>query len=270
MIQDINVYLENLLTQAIEFAPSLLIALATILVGYLLGRIIEKLIKRLILYLNSRLNQGLQGTTINVDLSSLATFVSGLFFWVIIIVSLLISIRVLGLTLSGVWLDKVIGFLPNLIVAIVIVLAGITSGHLLGRLIRKAAIRTGSTNGRYLSMVVRYLILFVALVVAVDQIGIDIVFLKDLLVVVLAALLFGASFSFGLGAKTSISNILGSYYFRKTHQLGTRIRFGDIEGTIVKITDYSVSLETNEGVVVIPAKSFSENHVVIVRKDENT
>ncbi|MGB3852094.1 MAG: mechanosensitive ion channel domain-containing protein [Tunicatimonas sp.] len=269
MKQDIYVYLENLLAEAIEFVPKLLVALAVILVGYLLGRVIEKGIKRLILYFNSRVNRGLPGATLNVDLSTSASFISSVFFWIIITVSLLICVQILGLDLSGIWFDRIIGYIPNIVAAVIIVFLGIIAGRLLGKLTQKAASRTGSMNGKYLSKVVRYLILFLAIVVAVDQIGVDIAFLKDLFVIILAALLFGASFSFGLGAKISVSNILGSYYFRKTHQLGTRIRLGDIEGTIVEIADHAVSLETNDGLVVIPAKRFSENDVTIVRIDKN-
>ncbi|MGB3586871.1 MAG: hypothetical protein WBA23_10040 [Tunicatimonas sp.] len=270
MKQDIYVYLENLLSGASEFLPRLLIALSVLLLGYLLGRLIEGGVRRLILYLNSRVNRGLQRSTLNVDLRGTATFISTLFFWIAIVVSLLIGLQILGLTLSGVWLDRIIEYVPNLIAAIVIALAGITLSRLLAKLIRKAALRTGSSSGKYLSNLVKYLILFITLVVAVDQIGIDIVFLKDLFVVLLAFLLFGASFSFGLGAKTSVSNILGAYYFRKSHQLGTRIRLEDIEGTIVKITDHAVSLETKVGLVVVPAKRFNEHNVTIVREDENT
>ncbi len=270
MKQDIYLYLENLLSEVVEFVPRLLIALLVILIGYLLGRVIERITKRLILYLNRSVNRSLKGATLSVDLSSSAAFIASIFFWVTIVVSLLICLRILGLDFSGIWLDRVIGYIPNLIAAVIIISVGFATSHLLGKLIRKAATRTENTNGKYLSIVARFFILFVALVVATDQIGVDIVFLKDLFVVIIAFLLFGAAFSFGLGAKVSISNILGSYYFRKTHQLGTRIRLGDIEGTIVKITDYAVSLETNVGLVIIPAKSFNENHVTIIREDENT
>ncbi|WKN41266.1 mechanosensitive ion channel family protein [Tunicatimonas pelagia] len=269
MKQDIYVYLENLLSEFIEFAPQLLTALSVLLLGYVLGRVIEGAVRRLILYLNSSVNRGLPGTTLNIDLRSTATFTSIAFFWIAITVSLLISLRILGLTLSGGWFDRIVEYVPNLIAAVIIVLVGIALSRLLAKLIRKGALRTGSSSGKYLSTVVKYLILFVTLVVAIDQIGIDIVFLEDLFVVLLASLLFGASFSFGLGAKTSVSNILGSYYFRKTHRLGTRIRLEDIEGTIVKISDHAISLETKEGLVVVPAKRFSEHNVTIV-KDENT
>jgi small-conductance mechanosensitive channel len=269
MKQDIYVYLENLLSEVMEFAPRLLMALVTILIGYLLGRVVASAIKRLILYLNRRANQGLRGATLNIDLRSSATFISSTFFWIIISVAILVCIRILGLEFSGFWLDQIIAYIPNIVAAVIIIFVGIIAGRLLGELVRKTASRTGGFNGKHLSVLVRYLTLFVAAIVAVDQIGVDIVFLEDLLLIVLAALLFGASFSFGLGAKTSVSNILGSYYFRKTHQLGTRIRFGDIEGTVVKISDHAVSLETNAGLVVVPAKRFNENDVIVVRIDEN-
>jgi hypothetical protein len=60
---------------------------------------------------------------------------------------------------------------------------------------------------------------------------------------------------------------MASYYFRKTHQLGTRIRIGENEGTIIKITDFAVFLENEEGVVVVPTKEFNDKQVTIVKED---
>ena len=107
--------------------------------------------------------------------------------------------------------------------------------------------------------------MFIAVVIAVDQLGVDIAFLTNLFIIILASLLFGASLAFGLGAKTSVSNILGAYYVRKSHRLGTTVRLGDLQGTIVKITDHAICLETSAGLVMVPAKEFSESSITIIK-----
>lgn len=268
MKEDVNTLLNNLLDNAVEFLPRLFMALLVVATGYILAQIVKRLIRRFILYLDSRLQQRLSGTMLDVDLKSSSSFISGTFFWVILVVALLICVQVLGLEFLGAWLDRAIAYLPNVLVAVIIVFVGTISGRLLGDLAKSAASGTGIANGEHLRRVVRYLLLFISIVIALDQLGIDIVFLKDIFIIVVAALLFGASLAFALGAKTSVSNILGAYYIRKTHQVGTRIRFGDIEGTIVKITDYAVSVETDNGLKVIPAKKFNENDVTVVEADE--
>lgn len=102
--------------------------------------------------------------------------------------------------------------------------------------------------------------------IAVDQLGVDIAFLTNLFIIILSSILFGAALAFGLGARTSISNILGSYYVRKSYELGSKIKLEDLEGTIVKINDHSIALETKSGTVLIPAKDFSESRVTIIKE----
>lgn len=265
MKEDIYSFLENLAEGFMLILPRLAIAVLVLFTGYLIGRLLKKLVRRFILFLNTRMNQQLQSSMLNVDLKSSATFISAAFFWIIIVISLLICIEILKLDFLSAWFDKIVRYVPNILAAIVIVFVGIISGRLLSDLIQSAASRTGMANGKFLGKVVRYLILFVAIVIAVDQVGVDIAFLSNLFIVILASLLFGASLAFALGARTSVSNILGSHYARKTHQIGVKIKIGDIEGTIVKITDHAISIETKSGLMVIPAKDFSESRVLIIK-----
>lgn len=265
MKEEIDSFLSTLISGFTDLLPRLIIAVVVILIGFLLGRLVKKLVHRFILFLNKNLNQRLQERMLKVDFKASATFVAGTFFWIILTISILIAIRILSLDFFSGWFAVIVSYLPNILAAVVITFIGIISGRLLGDLIYSAASRTGIANGKFLGRTVRYLIVFIAIVIAVGQLGIDILFLTNLFIIILASLLFGASLAFGLGAKTSVSNILGSYYVRKSHQVGTAIRLGDLEGTIVKITDHSISLKTSEGVVVIPAKEFNENRITIIK-----
>jgi len=267
MEDNISEFLKDLLSGFFDLLPILITVIFILLIGYLLGRLIQHLVRRFILYLNEKMNQQLQNSMLNVDLKNSAQIIARTLFWIIIIISILISIQILHLDFLTLWFDRIVGYLPNILVAVIIVFVGIVSGRLLSDLIKSAASRTGIVNGIWLGSVVKYLTLFVSIVIAVDQLGVDIAFLTNLVIIILASLLFGASLAFGLGAKTAVSNILGSYYVRKSHQLGTRIRLGEVEGTIVKITDYSVSIETKTGLILVPAKEFNESHVTIIRED---
>jgi small-conductance mechanosensitive channel len=82
----------------------------------------------------------------------------------------------------------------------------------------------------------------------------------------ISALLFGAALAFGLGARTSISNILGAYYVKKSLNIGDKVEIGENKGVIVKIDDHAVSLETKTGILMIPAKDFNEMQVSLIKK----
>lgn len=266
MKDDIYALLTNLWSNIIQLLPKLIISIVVILLGYLLARLVRRLVRRFILSLDENLNQRLGVKMLNVDLRSSATFISATFFWIIIALTILICIQILKLEFLNVLLNNVISYLPNILAAVIIVFVGIISSRVLGDLIKSATSSTGLTNGKYLGRVAKYLVLFVSAIIAVGQLGIDIDFLTNLFIIILASLLFGASLSFGLGAKVSVSNILGSYYVRMSHQPGNRVKIDNLEGTITKITDHSVFITTETGTTIIPANEFSNTRVTIIHE----
>jgi len=267
MKEDVGGFIEKLIENGLILLPKIILAVLVFVAGYIIARIVEKLIRKLIVYLNQTLNARLQSRLLNVDLKASAKFISKIIFWFILLLALLICLQILDLKFLSYWFDRLIAYVPNVIVAVVIIFFGIIAGRLLGDLIKSAVSKTGIANGAYMGRAVRYLILFVAVVVALDQLGVNIGFLTNLFLILLTSLLFGASLAFGLGAKNSIKNIFGSYYVRKTFEIGMRIRCGKLEGIIVKISEYAILIETIDGVVVIPAKNFSNENVTVIKEE---
>ncbi|MGB5529022.1 MAG: mechanosensitive ion channel domain-containing protein, partial [Ignavibacteriaceae bacterium] len=97
-------------------------------------------------------------------------------------------------------------------------------------------------------------------------IGIDIAIVTIIISIIIGALLFSAALSFGLGAKTSVSNIIASYYVHSTYQEGNIIKINNIEGKIIQISSTAVILDTPEGQVSIPAKEFNEQTSILIKK----
>jgi small-conductance mechanosensitive channel len=109
-----------------------------------------------------------------------------------------------------------------------------------------------------LGRVVQVVILFTTLVIGIEQIGINVGFLTNVLLVIIGVLLAGGALAFGLGAKTLIANIIGAQYLRKHCRIGEWMRLGDVEGIIVEVTQTSIVLDTELGRTVIPAQHFQE------------
>jgi small-conductance mechanosensitive channel len=262
--------LEEFADQITVILPDLLLATVILLLGFLIGKLVKGLVKRFILYLNTRLNQRFLSSSVSIELQGTAAFVSSAFFWIIISVTVLICINILRLDFLGDLFEEIINYLPNILAAIVIIFAGIIFGRLFSDLLRSTLARTGLVaNRRVLINGVRYFTIFVAVMIAADQLGIQVKFLIGVIDIVLAALLFGAALAFGLGAQHSVSNILGSYYAKKDYQTGMQIKYNDLNGVIVKITDHAIHLETAEGRTIIPAKNFNEATVTIIKEGED-
>ncbi len=267
--EDVLLFGENLIARLTAILPSVITSLIILLLGYFLGRLFQRLIKRLILHINEKMKARLQGSILNLNLRSSAVFISATFFWIIISIAVLIAIQILEFNILNDLLERAMLYLPNIVAAILIVYAGLIFGRLLSNLLQSATTQSGIANKSFISIAVRYFIILIAVIIASDQLGIHIDFLTDVIDIILAMLLFGAALAFGLGAKASVSNIFGSYYARKDHQIGTRIRYTDITGTIVKISGHSIHLETDEGKIIIPAKNFSEKEVTIIQEEDD-
>ncbi|MBM3668381.1 MAG: mechanosensitive ion channel [Actinobacteria bacterium] len=68
----------------------------------------------------------------------------------------------------------------------------------------------------------------------------------------------GATEAFGLGARTAVSNIIGSHYIRQIVRVGQTVRLGVVQGEVEAITPTAVVLKNGDGRVIVPAKEFNE------------
>lgn len=265
ILEEVNQLFSNLVTSTIHLIPNLLFASGIFVVGFLFSKIFQRLIKRFILYLHTVINNKLGASALSVNLQGAATFISKTFFWGIIIFTLMLATQILGMTILSKWLDGLILYLPNILASVIIIFVGFIVGELISNIVASAATKTSITNGTYLGRFIKYIILFISIIIAIDQIGFDILFLTNLVTLILAVLLFGAALAFGLGAQTSVSNILGSYYVHKNYQVGNTVQLGEIVGIIVKIRSTNVVLETTSGLVSIPSKDFNEEKTTLVK-----
>jgi small-conductance mechanosensitive channel len=141
-------------------------------------------------------------------------------------------------------------------------------GYLAGGLARggiaRAARTSGVAYGDLLGRMVQTGVVIVALVVALDELGIDNTFLVMASGIFLASTLGGAAIAFGLGARASVGNLLASHYVQRNFRPGHIVRIGGIEGRIIEIGETSVVLETPEGRVHIPASLFGEQVSIVL------
>ena len=263
ILKEIRQLTDNLVSEILRLIPNLILALVVLFLGILFARICRKLIRQFILYLHRWLNDKLKTNRLAVDLQSSAKFVAIAVFWIIILFTVALITQILELSFLTKWFDGLILYLPNVLAALVIIFSGYIIGKLVSDLISSVFARIGLPNGPYLGGFTKYIILVISIIIAIDQVGIDIAFLTNLVLIVLGILLFGGAFAFSLGARSVVSNIISSYYVRKTYQIGETIHIGDVEGVITKITETSVFLETESGKTIIPTSVFSKEKTII-------
>ncbi|HEU4867369.1 MAG TPA: mechanosensitive ion channel domain-containing protein [Actinomycetota bacterium] len=258
----------ELARQTAEWAPRVLVALAILLVGWLLARLLrlvtakmfgswtKRLTPRIARIMgNSEIRAGLQSTSAN---RSVARGAEMLVFWIVFLVFVTIATESLGLDIVSGWLTGVVRFVPRILGALFVVFLGTLIASAVRTAVTAAAASAGFSYAQAVGRMARIGVLLISVIVALDQVGLDVAFLIVLVAVVAGAMLGGAALAFGLGARTSVSNILASHYLVDTFKVGHRIRIGDVEGKILEITPTSVIVEADQGRTVIPASQFSE------------
>ena len=180
-------------------------------------------------------------------------------FWLILLLAVVVALRLLGVDGTGTVVNSLLGFVPQLLVALAIVLAGHLLGLLASGLLTQfyEEIEPDSVGPRLL----HGMIIVVAVVMGLQQVGVNISFITQLLLILIAMASGGLMLAFALGARQHVANLLASRELSRL-TLGDRVRVGDIEGTITGIHDTGADIATEEGVVAVPGATFASATVL--------
>ena len=252
------------------FLPNFLGAVALLFGGWLLARVLQRVGTRLTRRFDafarrSNVDGALQRIGVQRPFSEL---IGGFVFWTVFLFFIAGATEVLGLAVLSTWLSGVAFFVPRIAAAILVILAGSLVANFVRDAIRTASATANVAYGEALAQVVRTVLIAVAVLIAVNELGIDVTILTVTLGVMLGATFGGVALAFGLGARTAVSNIIGSHYLRQLLRVGQTVRLGMVQGEIEAITPTAVVLKTADGRVIVPAKEFSEAVSTLLMRGE--
>jgi len=262
-MQNIKEVFRRLQYELIELIPKILMSLIVLLIGYLVARLVKFIVIRLFHYLDKLTKRKFS----KVNFEGAGSFLGIAFFWLVLFFSVVLITEILALSILTQWFQSILQYIPNIFAATLIIFAAIILGNLLTNLIESVSERTGFRESTLFSRIIRFALISLAVIIALDQVGLEISLLIDIIDIVLAALLFGGALSFALGARASVSNILAAYYVRKGYKVGDVIQIGETKGKITKINSTNVVLENEIGRLTIPAKEFNESKSYLIKRD---
>lgn len=137
-----------------------------------------------------------------------AGVVAGLVKWFVRLVTLVVAFDMLGLPAVSVVLQQLLLWLPNLVVALAVLVVGGLAANALSQLVRGTTAEAGFSNPEVLATVTRVAVWSFAIVVAVTQLGIATAVIDTLLAGVVGALALATGLAFGLGGRDRAARIL--------------------------------------------------------------
>lgn len=140
--------------------------------------------------------------------------------WFVRLVALVVAFDALGLPAVSDVLRQLLMWLPNVVVALVVLVIAGLAANALSSVVRGAAAEGGLSNPDLLAKVASALIWAFGVVVAVNQIGIATTLVNTLFMAVVGALALALGLSFGLGGRETAAQIVRNWYDRGRRNAG--------------------------------------------------
>ena len=245
MLNDISLQSE-LFAVAILVAGIVLARLASVGVGRLLGLLDRR---------TARLTTS-DSTLVSPRLIKVSRSVV---FWLVLVLAVSFALHQLGAGDIESLLAIVIGFVPQVLVAFTIVVAG----HVLGLVARHvvASMSDPLTTDSLGPRMLHWAIVVVAIVMGLQHIEVDITFVSQLLLILVAIGGGGLMLAFALGSRNHVANLMARRELARFN-VGDRIRVDGLEGEIINIHESGIELATTEGTAIVPASRLAESSVL--------
>jgi len=214
--------LQAALNQLLAFAPAILGALLILLVGGMIAKVLEQLIiKALKLVTLDKLADQIQLSTL-LSRGGIrrkpSELVGAIIYWIVMLAFVMTALNALNLTVAAELFQQLIGFLPNVVAAVFILIVGVFAAAFLSATVRTAASNTGVVQAHLLGQAVQTVVVIFSVVAALQQLRIQ--FVGEVFLIVLAGITLAAALAFGLGCK----DLAGRWLSDLVEQLKTRKR----------------------------------------------
>jgi small-conductance mechanosensitive channel len=248
-----------------DFLPQLAGAFVLLVVGLLVARLVGRLVRRGLLAVGLdefAARWGIIDTLVQARLQpSLAGLIGAAVRITLSVVAAFAALTLLGLQLLSQSLNEAVLFLPNVLAALALLLAGVVLAGLARDRVDRFAYQMDFAVP--LGQFAQITTLAIFALMAAAQIGIS----ADILFIVIAILLAAAAgtfaLAFGLGGREVARALNAGRFVRGAFQVGQTISVGQIRGTIVAIEPEATVIGTADGLVRMPNNLLLESMVTI-------
>ncbi len=216
--------LQNLWNKVVAFVPELVGALLVLIVGLVLAHFLSKLAHKLVSLTNvDKLVHKIDATKKLEEVGlkvSFAGMIAWIVKWFFIIVTLIAVVDILKLTQVTIFLQRVAEYIPNVVVAVVILAIGLVVGQFVHDVVEKSAKASNITahTSHTLSSIAKWALVIFALLASLVQLGVATNLIETLFMGLVAMLALAFGLAFGLGGKEHASKWLEKIV-NKTHHL---------------------------------------------------
>ncbi|MCX6761485.1 MAG: hypothetical protein NTY33_01370 [Candidatus Moranbacteria bacterium] len=210
----ITVSLINVGQKMTDFLPTLIGALIVLIVGWImavtLGRLVEKMVSEL--GVDSAMRKiGFGGggkaskNGLNLEISG---FIGGLVKWFLILVFLMAATDIMHLNQITIFLNRIVLYLPNVLVAVVILTAVFLLGNFVYHIVKGSTRAAGVMSATLLATISKWAIIIFGFFAALIQLGVADSLVNSMFIGLVAMLALAGGLAFGLGGRDEAQLVL--------------------------------------------------------------
>lgn len=261
----------NMVGDLVAAAPKVISGIILVLLAWLVAKVIEKGLRALLV--RTRFDSLLGKVGIDTALAqlglrkSLSQVVPRVVYFLLLFLFARSLADTLGLLAVSSAIGAFLGFVPNIVAAILILLVGSAVGRFAGEAVARSAESSGLEFGPSLGRALSGAVIFVAVIMAIAQLRVD----TDIVRLVTACSLAGAALafglSFGLGSRALVSNILAGFYVKRLFAAGCEVEVQGHRGIVAAVSTTSTVLDAGQHRVVMANQTLL-SEAATVRQEE--
>lgn len=201
----------RLLTGIASVLPGFVAMIVAVLVAALFGWVIRALVLRMLRGVRFDERMEHLGFTMVAELSpsrSPAMLVARAVFWLVLLLGLLVGLAAIDPERTTVLLGAVLGYLPNVVVAVLLLLLGALVARFLGRSVLIGAVNLQIESARLLSIGVKWMVMVLAVAMALTHLSIGGTVLTLAFGILFGGIVLALALAVGMGSKDIVSRSL--------------------------------------------------------------
>src|SRR3989338_1511652 len=218
----VAVSLQDLWSRFVGLLPRLLGALATLIIGLIVAAVLERIVERVLFYLkldNLLKNLGVDAYLHRANITlNFGHFVGRIVYWFVVLVFLLAASDILNFSALSLFIQDVLNYIPNVFVAILIMLVTLIVAKFLKGLTTASVLSARLHAAKALGALTWWSVFVFGLLTALLQLGIAVSVINTLITGLIAMLAIAGGLAFGLGGKEYASYLVNRLREETGHQ----------------------------------------------------
>lgn len=212
----INGSLQKVWIQLLSFLPNLIGAAIVLMIGFVVAAGLDKLVENLVYHLkidNVLKKLGVEAYLhrANLELNT-GYFLGKVVYWFMVVAFVLAASDILGFLALSVFLGEVLLYIPQVIIAFLIVLSAAIVAGFLKKLVATSVVSARLNVGNFLGSLTWWVIMVFGLLAAVSQLGVATEIINTIVTGFIVMLALAGGLAFGLGGRDAAKDFIDSGY----------------------------------------------------------